>query len=83
MKNPKFHGRMKHIDLRHHFIRDQVEKGIVSVEFCLTENQVANIFTKPLTREKFEKFCSEIGIGPLLENEQCPIAKQRNPQVGD
>ncbi len=68
-KNPKFHGRMKHIDLRHHFIRDHVEKGTVSVEFCPTENQIADIFTKPLTREKFEKFRTEIGIGPLESEE--------------
>ncbi|GKE20215.1 hypothetical protein Tco_1431727, partial [Tanacetum coccineum] len=41
----------KHIDVRYHFIKEQVENGIVEIYFVRTEYQLANIFTKPLPRE--------------------------------
>nr|GEU76696.1 putative pol protein [Tanacetum cinerariifolium] len=48
------HSRSKHIDIRHHFIRDQVEKGVVGLYFVTTDYQLADIFTKALPRERFE-----------------------------
>ncbi|GKD69284.1 copia protein [Tanacetum coccineum] len=48
------HSRSKHIDIRHHFIREQVEKGVVELYFMRTEYQLADIFTKALPRERFE-----------------------------
>ncbi|GJV88598.1 putative reverse transcriptase domain-containing protein [Tanacetum coccineum] len=50
------HSRSKHIDIRHHFIREQVEKGVVELYFVRTEYQLADIFTKALPRERFESF---------------------------
>ncbi|GJX68007.1 retrovirus-related pol polyprotein from transposon TNT 1-94 [Tanacetum coccineum] len=47
------HSRAKHIDIRYHFIKEQVENGIVELYFVRTEYQVADIFTKPLPRERF------------------------------
>nr|GEX43019.1 retrovirus-related Pol polyprotein from transposon TNT 1-94 [Tanacetum cinerariifolium] len=47
-------ARSKHIDIRHHFIRDQVEKGVVELYFVMTDYQLADIFTKALPRERFE-----------------------------
>ncbi|GJZ01303.1 retrovirus-related pol polyprotein from transposon TNT 1-94 [Tanacetum coccineum] len=47
------HSRTKHIDVRYHFIREQVENGIVELYFVWTEYQLADIFTKPLPRERF------------------------------
>jgi hypothetical protein len=52
-KNPVLHDRSKHIDLRYHYIRDCVEKGKVEVEFIRTEDQKADILTKPLGRVRF------------------------------
>ncbi len=46
-KNLVQHSRTKHIDVRHHFIRDHVEKGDVSISFISTDLQLADIFTKP------------------------------------
>ncbi|GJU69982.1 hypothetical protein Tco_1256241 [Tanacetum coccineum] len=46
------HSRAKHIDVRYHFIKEQVENGIVELYFVRTEYQLADIFTKPLPREK-------------------------------
>ncbi|KAK9689748.1 hypothetical protein RND81_09G078400 [Saponaria officinalis] len=61
-KNPAQHSRTKHIEIRHHFLRDNVEKEIIRLEFCKTENQWADIFTKPLERESFEMLRLEIGL---------------------
>ncbi|GJW63906.1 retrovirus-related pol polyprotein from transposon TNT 1-94 [Tanacetum coccineum] len=48
------HSRSKHIDIRHHFIREQFEKGVVELYFVSTDYQLADIFTKALLRERFE-----------------------------
>ncbi|XP_074291616.1 secreted RxLR effector protein 161-like [Silene latifolia] len=61
-KNPIQHSRTKHIDIRHHFLRDHVEKGQIRLKFCRTEDQIADIFTKPLEREQFVKLRLEIGL---------------------
>ncbi|BBH09902.1 transposable element gene [Prunus dulcis] len=45
---PIQHSRTKHIDIRHHFIRELVEENVLSLEFVSTEKQLADIFTKPL-----------------------------------
>ena len=47
-KNPVQHTRTKHIDVRHHFIRDHVQKKDVKVQFVPTQHQLADIFIKPL-----------------------------------
>ena len=61
-KNPVLHSRTKHIDIRHHFIRDHVLKGDVDIEFVETSKQLADIFTKPLDKENFFKIRRELGI---------------------
>ncbi|GJZ44275.1 retrovirus-related pol polyprotein from transposon TNT 1-94 [Tanacetum coccineum] len=48
------HSRSKRIDIRHHFIREQVEKGVVELYFVMKDDQLADIFTKALPRERFE-----------------------------
>nr|GEW36595.1 retrovirus-related Pol polyprotein from transposon TNT 1-94 [Tanacetum cinerariifolium] len=48
------HSRSKHIDIRHHFIREQVERGVVELYFVMTDYQLADIFTKALPRQRFE-----------------------------
>nr|GEZ79104.1 retrotransposon protein, putative, unclassified [Tanacetum cinerariifolium] len=54
------HSRSKHIDIRHHFIREQVEKGMVELYFVTTDYQLADIFTKVLPRERFEFLLSRL-----------------------
>ncbi|XP_073121221.1 secreted RxLR effector protein 161-like [Henckelia pumila] len=51
-KNPAYNGRTKHIDLRVHFIRELVSKKLVTLEFCNTEEQTADILTKSLSFKK-------------------------------
>nr|GEW30117.1 hypothetical protein [Tanacetum cinerariifolium] len=48
------HSRSKHIDIRHHFIQEQVERGVVELYFVSTDYQLADIFTKALPRQRFE-----------------------------
>ncbi|GJU17458.1 reverse transcriptase domain-containing protein, partial [Tanacetum coccineum] len=48
------HSRSNHIDIRHHFIREQVEKDVVELYFVMTDYQLADIFSKALPRERFE-----------------------------
>ena len=54
-KNLILHSRTKHIEVRHHFIREQVTNRVVSLEYINTENQLADIFTKPLIEDKLYK----------------------------
>ncbi|GJZ33617.1 putative ribonuclease H-like domain-containing protein [Tanacetum coccineum] len=48
------HSRSKHIDIRFHFIKEHVENGVIELYFVNTEYQLADIFTKPLARERIE-----------------------------
>ena len=50
-KNPIQHSRTKNIDITHHFLSDHVQNGDISLEFVDTNNQHADIFTKPLNEE--------------------------------
>ena len=52
IKNPVFHARTKHFDLRHHFIRDVVSKGEIAVGYIPGDENPADIFTKSLERTK-------------------------------
>ncbi|GJR11375.1 hypothetical protein Tco_0794027 [Tanacetum coccineum] len=56
------HSRAKHIDVRYHFIKEQVENGIVELYFVQTEYQLADIFTKPLPRERFNFLIEKLGM---------------------
>ncbi|GKA46840.1 retrovirus-related pol polyprotein from transposon TNT 1-94 [Tanacetum coccineum] len=56
------HSRSKHIDVRFHFIKEQVENGVVELYFVKTEYQLAGIFTKALARERFEFLLSRLGM---------------------
>jgi len=61
-KDNKFHARTKHIDVRYHFIREAVNAGHISVRYIPTEDNLADILTKPLTRFKFEYFRNLLGL---------------------
>jgi len=61
-KNLCRHKRTKHIDIRHRFLRDNVEKGLISMNYCANNRQIADIFTKALRREQFERNKLELGL---------------------
>ena len=61
-KNPEHHGRMKHLDLRYHWLRDTVAAGHISPQHIPTTLQAADIFTKPLKRQKIDVCLDLLGI---------------------
>ncbi len=63
-KNPIQYSRTKHIDIRHHFIRDHVLNGDITSEFVDSKNQFANNFTKS---------CVKIDLISLRENKECSM----------
>lgn len=64
-KNPVFHGRSKHIAVRFHFLRNLAHDGVVKLVHCDTSEQLADMFTKPLKLEAFEKLRKVLGVCDL------------------
>ena len=62
VNNPINHSRTKHIDIRHHFLRDHEANGDITIHHVSTEKQLADIFTKPLDESKFCSLRSELNI---------------------
>jgi hypothetical protein len=60
--NPVQHSRTKHIDIRHHFLRDHKAKGDIALRHVSIERQLADIFTKPLDEQRFCALRSELNI---------------------
>ncbi|GJV80329.1 hypothetical protein Tco_1516199 [Tanacetum coccineum] len=56
------HSQSKHIDIRHHFIKEQVENGVVELYFVRIEYRLADIFAKPLARERLEFLINKFGM---------------------
>jgi hypothetical protein len=61
-KNPVFHERSKHIDVRFHFIRECVGDRKLDIEHVRTEEQIADILTKPLARDRFCELREKLGV---------------------
>jgi hypothetical protein len=72
-KNPVFHDRCKHIEIRYHFIRDRIQRGAVKLQYISTDEQVANILTKPLEKGKFVFFRERLGVlqNTFLTKREC------------
>lgn len=60
--NPELHPKTKHIDVKYHFVRDKQTEGTLDVKYVCTNNQLADIFTKPLPAPRFERLREEIGV---------------------
>jgi hypothetical protein len=62
--NPVFHEKSRNIGIKYHFIRDVVEKGVVKLHYVATNEQVADVLTKPLSKVKFECFRDKLRLVP-------------------
>ena len=60
--NPVQHQRSKHIDIKYHFIRDEIMSGIVDLRYIPSEENVSDIFTKPVSKNKLTKFSCIRGV---------------------
>ena len=69
-QNESINRRNKHIDIAYHFVRDAVKRGEVVLEYVPTTAMVADVFTKPLGRVLFEKFCLGIGLSSKGESDR-------------
>lgn len=62
IKNPEFHKRTKHIDVRYHFIREKFQDGDFQLEYVPTKEQIADVFTKALPKERFQTLRLLLGV---------------------
>ena len=62
-KNEGYHIRAKHIDIRYHFVRDQVKNKVTQLEYIITKLQLANFLTKYLLTKKFHFLAAKANIG--------------------
>ncbi|KAM1357424.1 hypothetical protein ACFX2H_031230 [Malus domestica] len=61
-KNSVFHQKTKHINRRYHFIKDALKDGIIDLVYCPTNEELADIFTKPLPKDRFNYLRSMLGV---------------------
>jgi hypothetical protein len=64
-KNPTHHARTKHIDIRHHFIREKLESNEIAISHLSTDLMIADALTKALPRVTFSKHTNKMGLQPL------------------
>lgn len=61
-QNPEYHKRTKHIDVRFHYIREIVKEGFIKITYIKSEEQLADILTKGLSKEVFNRLRTRIGM---------------------
>ena len=66
VKNPEYHSRTKHIDIRHHFVREHVFSGETIFKFVGTENMIADVLTKPLGKIKHQLMIQSMGLKSIM-----------------
>lgn len=71
IKNPEVHARTKHFDVQLHFVREANESGTVAVKYVPSNEQLADVFTKPLTRDRFIKNLESLNIVNVYDEWEC------------
>ena len=66
-RNPVFHARTKHIEVHYHYVRERLFAGEISLVYVPTQDNLADLFTKALPREKFEAFRKALGLLPFVD----------------
>ncbi|MCO5611382.1 hypothetical protein L7F22_065635 [Adiantum nelumboides] len=66
-KNPVFHACTKHIEVHYHYVMERPSVGEISLAYVPTQDNLADVFTKALSCEKFEAFCKALGLLPFVK----------------
>ena len=61
-KNSTDHSRIKHIDVQHHFIKERLENKEICLKYCPTVNIIADVLTKPLTKDRHQASTKATGL---------------------
>jgi len=61
-KDPKYHNKTKHIDIKYNFVRDVVASGEITLQYIPTREMIADPFTKAISRDLFEKHVKALGL---------------------
>lgn len=61
-KDPKYHSKTKHIDIKYNFVRDIVASGEINLQYIPTREMIADTFTKAISRDLFEKYVMVQGL---------------------
>jgi len=64
-RNPIFHQRTRHINRKYHFIREALQEGVINIQFCRSEEQLADIFTKAFLKDRFKHQKLKLGVKPV------------------
>ena len=83
-RNPEFHSRSKHIDVKHHFIREKVEEGAINTQRVDTKDNLADVFTKALPRPTHEGLVNRLNLlsGRDTEKPDCVTGTLAARQTG-
>ncbi|MCO5563759.1 hypothetical protein L7F22_017406 [Adiantum nelumboides] len=66
-RNPVFHVCTKHIEVHYHYVRERLTAGEINLAYVPTQDNVADLFTKALSREKLEAFRKALGLLPFVD----------------
>ena len=61
-KNPVHHKRTKHIDVRHHFIRNEIAQKTINLQYCTSKEMIADALTKPIPKQQFQQLRTGMGL---------------------
>jgi hypothetical protein len=61
-ENPMIHDKSKHLEIKYHYVRDMVQKGVVKLQYISIDEQIADVLTKPLSKIKFEYIRDKLGV---------------------
>ena len=67
-KNPQFHQQSKHIDVKYHWVHDEIATKNITLELCQDPDQTVNILTKSLLCPKHQKHVYEMGLANIIHN---------------